>query len=105
MDTDWRQAYTEAELASFDEWTEVEEGPPHKRVMDCAGPGPKANKMLYEPLQELARDGDPHATDDALVTSTIINHERGLRKRIIRITSTCDGDGRIDLLFDKLPAE
>ena len=27
MDTDWRQAYTEAELASFDEWTEVEEGP------------------------------------------------------------------------------
>ena len=48
--------------------------------MDCAGPGPKASKMLYEPLHELASDRDPHATDDALVTSTIINHEHGLQE-------------------------
>jgi hypothetical protein len=76
--------------------------PMRRYIKNVKSSSPEANKLIHQPLRALLDEGIPGVTESSRITSTILHHERGLNKRIIRIAISVEEEsGDVAMEFDK----
>ena len=119
MDDDEQQApyeeglYTDEEIASFGITVELGAKDPEQQPFIDVGKSDRWErrepsgsgwviKLLKNPVSILMQEGVPYVHKDSKVTTVILHHERGLEKKIIRITATVERhSGDVALEIDK----
>ncbi|HEY8171117.1 MAG TPA: hypothetical protein VIH24_08495 [Candidatus Limnocylindria bacterium] len=105
--------YGPHEAATFNTWVELgARNPDDQGVLEFApmtrytkklkSSSPEAEALIHGPLQALLEDRIPGVTPESSITTTVLHHERGLRKRIIRATISVESStGDVSMEFDK----
>ena len=105
--------YSEAEIASFGITVELGAKNPDEQQFIDVGKSDRWErrepsgsgwviKLLKNPVKILMEAGVPYVREDSKVTTVILHHERGLEKKIIRITATVERhSGDVALEIDK----
>ena len=76
--------------------------PMHRHIIKFKSSSPEAEEFIHDPLSALIAAGIPDVHAKSRVTSTILHHERGLRKRIIRAAVNVEAaTGDVAIEYDK----
>jgi hypothetical protein len=99
--------------STFNVWVELgARNPDDQPILDFApmnrytkklkSSSPEADLLIHTPLTALLADRIPGVTEESRVTTTVLHHERGLRKRIIRATISVEAStGDVSMELDK----
>lgn len=105
--------YEPHDESTFDRWIELgaldqddqrvlEHSPLRRFEIKLKSSSDEAERMLHEPLQELLDHKIPGVQGESRVESHVHRHERGMRRRIIRVIASVDqGSGDVVLNYDK----
>lgn len=105
--------YSPHEEDTFNAWVELgaldpkqqrvlDHSPMHRFTKKMKSSSEEAEEFIHEPLKVLLADGIPGVREDSRVTSTIVHHERGLKKHIIRATVNVErSTGDVAIEYDK----
>jgi hypothetical protein len=98
--------YSPHEEGSFNRWVELgPKNPDDAPVTDFEpltrwavkfqSSSPQAEDFIHDPLKAMIDAGVPGVSAGSRIETHIMNHEKGLRHRIIRVTATVDTDGNV----------
>jgi hypothetical protein len=105
--------YGPHEEGTFNVWVELgarnpddqgilEFAPMNRYTKKLKSSSPEADALIHNPLETLLADRIPGVTPESRITTTVLHHERGLRKRIIRASISVEAStGDVGMELDK----